>query len=141
MSNPSVQSSPAKGDWPRTYDHTRQPGIDDQRPADEERKNDMDDCVGTSIPLPTSTFQEKYLPVPIDFDARYSRQEVEKIRKAFKRKIAARQKAHNAQKWQTIESDETEPPEERPIVQAWVRTTFLGICMHCVVGLTQYSLI
>ena len=101
----------------------------------------MEDCVGTSIPFTTSTFQEKYLPVPIDFGSSYPGIDIEKIRKAFKCKIASRQKAHNAQKWQTIESDEIEPPEERPIVQAWVRTTLLGICTHRVVGLTQYSLI
>ena len=122
MSNPSVQISPAKGDWPRTYDHTRQPGIDNQRPADEERENDMDDCVGTSIPLPTSTFQERYLPVPIDFDARYPKKDIEKIRMAFKRKIASRQQDYDAQKPPTTESDERKRPEGRAIVQAWVRT-------------------
>ena len=122
MSNPSVQSSPAKGDWPCTYDHTRQPGIDDQRLADEERKNDMDDCVGTSIPHKTSTFQKKYLPVPIDFNARYSKKDIEKIWMAFKHKIASRQKENDAQKSPTTESDEKKRPDERAIVQAWVRT-------------------
>ena len=122
FSNPSVQSSPAKGDRPRTYDHTRQPGIDNQRPADEERENDMDDCVGTSIPHKTSTFQKKYLPVPIDFHARYSKKDIEKIWMAFKHKIASRQKENDAQKSPTTESDEKKRPDERAIVQAWVRT-------------------
>ncbi len=125
-SNPSIQSSPAKGEKPRTFDHTRQPGIVDQRKAEEEREDDMDDSVDTSVPLTTSDFQMKYIPLPCDFDVQYPEAKIKEILEAFVGKIASR-KAEEAKTSQTTTAAGRKRPLEETVVQAWVRTDIVSL--------------
>ncbi len=85
----------------------------------------MDDF-DTSVPLTTSDFQMKYIPVPWDFDARYPEASIKEFLEAFVGKIAAR-KAEEAKTSQTTTAAGRKRPLEENVVQAWVRTDILSL--------------
>ena len=114
-----VGSSPAKVQKPHTRDPTRQ-GLDDQRNAEEERDDMMEDCILTAILMSPQQFQE-YVPVPADFDIVFPPEKIQEIAEAFQHGFDTTKRSCRADDDAEDKVPGMLPPLERDISNLWVR--------------------
>ncbi|RPD53576.1 hypothetical protein L226DRAFT_488350 [Lentinus tigrinus ALCF2SS1-7] len=80
----------------------------------------MQDCSDISLPLSPCGFQDKYIPLPCDFNIRYPDHRIEQIRKAFATKFSDKRKVQEAEESQTTGGSGKKRAVERSIVDTWV---------------------